>query len=76
MFSEGLQWSKKPQERNSDRLNIGNSFVSPDNLWAVTYFYGATGCKEIIFRKTYYPPDRTTSVVFIKHYESAFEIPV
>lgn len=26
---------KNPQERNSDRLNIGDSFVSPDNLWSV-----------------------------------------
>ena len=55
MFSEWLHRSKKPQERNSDRLNIGNSFVSPDNLWSVMYFYATTGCKETIFQKTYYP---------------------
>lgn len=67
MFSEGLHWSKKPQERHSDRLNIGNSFVCPDNLWSVMYFYSMTGCKGIIFQKTYYPSGRT-SVAFIKHY--------
>lgn len=67
MFWEGLHWSKKPQERHSDRLNIGNSFVCPDNLWSVMYFYSKTGCKGIIFQKTYYPSGRT-SVAFIKHY--------
>lgn len=75
MFSEGLHWSKKPQERHSDRLNIGNSFVCPDNLWCVMYFHGTTGCKGIIFQKTYYPSGRT-SVAFIKHYGSDFETPM
>lgn len=75
MFSEGLHWSKKPQERHSDRLNIGNSFVCPDNLWSVTYFYGTRGCKGIIFQKTYYPSGRT-SVAFIKRYGSDFETPM